>query len=261
MRGHRVVLAVVCCCGLSAACAPAGLAKSPTPRRVAHHRHAVRRAAHRTTGKSKTAVWTLTEYSKGNLHKLKTGSPYYGLVYRYGVALVSHKENIGYKWNEERQFACELGSWSGTVKSNSVASPEIALETMEAARCPEQVRPHDEVRETFTPWTSSNVKFSLLPAVLTLESGGARLAPGSDFEVEVDDLLGGEKRCKYFSLNTMSGTVTPGAPAEAQQLAFNFSAKFAPEQFTGSCPEEATVFLLVRSYVGQYGPAMFAEHA
>ena len=47
-----------------------------------------------------------------------------------------------------------------------------------------------------------------MPARLTLESGHARLTPGSgDFEVEVVDLIGGETTCKYFSLNPTVGSI------------------------------------------------------
>ncbi len=262
MRSRKVALAAVCCGGLWAVCVPTGFAQSPTAHKVTHRRHRGRRAARRLAGKPKPAAWTLSEYSKGKLHKLKAGSPYYGLLYRYGVGLQSHKEVHGYKWTEARTFECEEGSASGTVQSNSVASPEVALEKpLEYGRCPELSTYHpDQLIEEFTPWSSSEVRFNLLPARLTLESGDARLTPGSDFEVEVVDLIGGETTCKYFSLNPMVGSVTPGEPGEAQQLGFNFSAKFAPEQFGGPCPEEAYVFLLMRSHVGPYGPAMFAEY-
>ena len=158
------------------------------------------------------------------------------MAYRWGVALSSHKELHGYKWTEDRPFGCEVGSVFGTVKSNRVATPEVALETLEGGYCPERSTYHgDQQIEEFTPWSSSEVRFNLLPARLTLEGGDrARLTPGSDFEVEVVDLIGGETKCKYFSLDPMYGSVSPGEPGEAGQLGFNFSSKFAPEHWVGT---------------------------
>ena len=258
MRCFRTLLAVLACCAFSMACAPAGFAAAP----VKLHHHRGRRAAHRPAGKPKPAVWTLSEYSKGKLHKLSAGSPYYGLLRRWSVVLVSHKEVHGFKWTEEHPFDCETGSVSGTLKSNRVATPEVALETLVYGYCPELSTDHlgFENIEEFTPWSSSELSFALLPARLTLEGDKARLAPGSDFEVEVVDLTGGETRCKYFSLTAMNGSVSPKEPETAAQLGLSFlSVKLAPEQFTGLCPEEALVYLVMSSYVGPYGAAMFAE--
>jgi hypothetical protein len=261
MSRYGVGLAIVVCCAISAADAPAVFAKPAGPH---PSRHASKNTAHRATGKPKPAVWTLSEYSKGKLHKLKAPSPYYGLLYRSGITLDSHKEVHGFKWNEERPFICETGAFSGTVKSNGVPTPEVTLETMTQGNCPERSTFHGfQMTEEFTPWSSSEVGFKLVPAHLILEGEHARLAPGSFFEVVVVDEIGTITTCRYFSLGAITGNSSPSGASQAGQsgqLSLNLGAKLERETFTSTCPEEASISLLFRSYVGQYGPAMFAEY-
>src|SRR3984957_15385990 len=78
----------------SASSASAGPRPSQT-RRVSQHR--ARRAAKQV----KPKVWTLSEYSKGKLHKLKAGASFYGLVYESSLALDQNRELRGYKWKAQ----------------------------------------------------------------------------------------------------------------------------------------------------------------
>ncbi|HEX3910173.1 MAG TPA: hypothetical protein VHW67_05670 [Solirubrobacteraceae bacterium] len=263
MRIRGAVLSVVVCGVLGLVLiVPAGGA-SPGVAGVAHRAGHHRRAA---KAKVKPAVWTLSEYSKGKLHKLKVGAPYYGLVYSAVLDLRTKEELHGFKWTLDRPLSCPVGGARGTVVSNGVAVPEIEIESISGGiegDCPELRTSHQvESIETYPDWATNFVSIHFLPARLTLEGGESQtnghLSPHGAFEIEVRSYRG--DTCKYFSLARMSASPKPGEPDEAQQLSFNVSGQLSLETFTSACPQEGTLSFRMISHVGEYGPAMFAEY-
>jgi hypothetical protein len=263
MRIRGAVVSVVACGVLGLVLiAPAGGAVrgvAGSGQRGRHHRRA-------TKAKAKPAVWTLSEYSKGKLHKLKAGSPYYGLIYSGVLDLRTKEELHGFKWTLDRPLSCPVGGAYGTVVSNGVAVPEIEIERISGGvegDCPELRTGHPvESIESYPDWATNFVGIHFLPAWLTLEGSefqtNGHLSPHGAFEIEVRSYRG--DTCKYFSLVRMGASPVPGEPGEAQQLSFDVSGPLSPETFTSACPQEGTLSFRMISRVGEYGPAMFAEY-
>jgi hypothetical protein len=248
----------------SASSASAGPRPSQT-RRVSQHR------ARRAAKPVKPKVWTLSEYSKGKLHKLKAGASFYGLVYESSLALDQNRELRGYKWQEQRGFSCPDGAVYGKVESNGVAGPEIVIERvtgpleLEGRYCAEASTEHSEpTLENFEVWIGGYMKLTGFPARLKLEGsefGENRLSltPASYFELQFENFHNSVK-CNYFQIKPMNGDVNPAKPETAEQLTLQVAASLSLETFTESCGSLDFLDFTIKAYVGEYGPAMFASY-
>jgi hypothetical protein len=267
MRVGRILLSVGVASAIAGAAVPgvAG-AKGVGPGKQRPARH-----AHRAAKKPHTEVWTLGEYVKGKVHKVPAGTSFYGRIAQTELLLSQKRENMNhFKWVERRFLYCGASAVRGKIKSNGVASPEIAIESIigglnREASCIEEAMHHpEEDIELFTPWMSAALKLTGLPMSLTLQppresQNEALLAPTSHFEFEVES----DERtanCKYFYIPKINGQVSPGETHEAGQLSVRFAGRLSPETFTSQCPEEANFGFEIVSFAGEYGPALFASH-
>lgn len=239
-----------------------------------HHRTARRpaqRNARPATGKPKAKVWTVSEYSKGKLHKLKAGSSYYGLIVASSVSFEKPQELHGFKWIEQRGFTCPVGAAFGKLKSNGVAQAEISLEkitgplALESHYCVEGTNLHpEESLEQFEPWIGGYLKLTGLPGDIKFEGAEfgpsyVTMAPAGAFELEFKNFHE-NVTCKYFQLKPMHGDVSPQEAGSAGPLHISFAADMPTDTFNSSCASEAFFDFTMISYVGEYGPAMFAKY-